>query len=237
MRKIEVFLNKPIYIGLTVLDVSKTLMYEFHYDYMRRIYKDKCKLTYTDTDSFIYMVKCEDFYKDMKSNIQHFDTSDYPLDNVYGMPRKNKKVVGLFKDESCGKLMTEFCGLRSKMYSIRIEGKDDTKKIKGVKASVVKKTITFEDYQDCLKNLNIKKRTQYIIRSKLHQLETVRQTKIALNPYDDKRYLLPHNIETLAWGHYKINKKVSNNVLFLYLKCINLLSILFSLMFLSQSSQ
>ncbi|XP_031784108.1 uncharacterized protein LOC116417093 [Nasonia vitripennis] len=204
LNKTDILMNKPIYVGLVVLDLSKTLMYDFHYNYIRQMYKDNCKLLYTDTHSFIYAVKCDDFYEDMKKNIHKFDTSDYPADNVFNMPCVNKKVVGLMKDECNGQILTEFVELRSKMYSTRVNNQDSMKKIKGIKASVVKKTIEFNDYLDCLRNSRIQSREQYAIRSKVHKVETIRQRKIALSPYDDKRFLQDNTTDTLAWGHYKI---------------------------------
>ncbi|XP_051159269.1 uncharacterized protein LOC127280359 [Leptopilina boulardi] len=204
LRKTEVLLNKPIYVGLSVLDVSKTLVYDFHYSYMLPKYGKACKLLYTDTDSLVYVVKCQDIYKDMKEDIHKFDTSDYPVNNAYGIPQVNKKVLGLMKDECNGKIVTEFVGLRSKMYSIRVEGEDFVKKAKGIKAGVVKKSIHFDDYVECLRDFKIQTRTQYNIRSRLHNIETVKQVKVALNPYDDKRYLLTESTDTLPWGHYRI---------------------------------
>ena len=207
LKKVEVLLDKPIYVGLSVLDISKTLIYDFHYSYMKKMYKENCKLLYTDTDSLIYAVECDDFYADMKTNLSKFDTSDYPSENIFNMPHANKKIVGLMKDECNGQILTEFVGLRSKMYSTRVDGQDHMKKIKGIKVSVVKKTIKFDDFVDCLQNLSIKKRQQYSIRSRLHNVETIKQLKIALSPYDDKRCVQDNNIDTLAWGHYKINNK------------------------------
>ncbi|XP_051170478.1 uncharacterized protein LOC127287531 [Leptopilina boulardi] len=214
LKKTEVYMNKPIYIGLSVLDISKTLMYDFHYDYMRKKYGMNCKLLYTDTDSLIYNIKCEDVYSDMRADIFKFDTSDYPMNNVYGIPQANKKVLGLMKDECNGRIVTEFVGLRSKMYSLRVDNQDFLKKAKGVKSNVVKNHITFNDYIYCLKNIKIQSRTQYSIRSKLHKVLTLKQKKIALSPYDDKRFLLKHNTDTLAWGHYIIerDKVIENDV-------------------------
>ncbi|XP_051176668.1 uncharacterized protein LOC127291526 [Leptopilina boulardi] len=170
LRKMEVLMNKPLYVGLAVLDVSKTLIYDFHYNYI-----------------LIYEIKCSNIYEDMKADIHMFDTSDYPINNVYGIPQANKKILGLMKDECCGKIVTEFVGLRSKMYSVRVEEKDFIKKAKGVKAGVVKKNIVFDDYVYCLQNIEIQSRIQYSIRSKLQNVQTLKQTKIALSPYDDKR--------------------------------------------------
>jgi len=166
--------NKPIYVGMCILDLSKICLYEFHYEYMFPIYRDKCKIMYTDTDSLVYHIECDDVYETMKRDINRFDTSDYPADNVYGMPLANKKVPGLMKDENNGAIMTEFVGLRAKMYALRVDGKKDTKKAKGVKNSVVTRTITFDDYTRCL-NENIEMtRRQSCIRSKLHEVYSVR---------------------------------------------------------------
>jgi len=128
LRKLEVKFNKPIYVGMCILDISKICLYEFPYEYMFPLYRDKCKIVYTDTDSLIYHIECEDVYETMKRDIAKFDTSDYPVDNAYGMPLANKEVPGLMKDENNGAIMTEFVGLRAKM--LRVNGKKDTKKAK-----------------------------------------------------------------------------------------------------------
>ncbi|XP_071646039.1 uncharacterized protein [Temnothorax longispinosus] len=204
MRKLEVKFDKPIYVGMCILDISKTCLYEFHHEYMLPLYRDKCKVTYTDTDSLIYHIECDDVYDIMKRHIHRFDTSDYAIDNTYGIPLANKKVPGLMKDENNGAIMTEFVGLRAKMYALRVDGKKDTKKAKGVKSNVVARSITFDDYTRCLRDEIEMTRQQTCIRSKKHEVYTVSETKIALSPYDDKRYIIPGSTETLPWGHYKI---------------------------------
>ncbi|XP_070529787.1 uncharacterized protein [Cardiocondyla obscurior] len=204
MRKLEVKFNKLIYVGMCILDISKTCLYEFHHKYMQPLYQNKCKIMYTDTDSLIYHIECKDVYEIMKRDINRFYTSDYACDNVYGIPQVNKKVPGLMKDENNGAIMTEFIGLRAKMYALRVDGKKDTKKIKGVKSNVVAKKITFDDYTRCLKEEIEMTRQQTCIRSKLHEVYTIREEKTALSPYDDKRYIIPGSIEILPWGHYKI---------------------------------
>ena len=201
LNKTEICLDKPIYVGFSVLDISKTLMYEFHYGHMFQLYGNKCKLLYMHTDSYVYEIKCDDVYEDIKAHIEKFDTSDYPQDNVYKMPRLHKKIVGLMKDECCGKILLLFIVLRSKMYAMLIDGKPPTKKAKGVKNYIVNETISVEDYIDCLNNCKTLSRSQYLIRSKLHKLQTVKQNKIALSPYDDKRYLQANTTDTLALGH------------------------------------
>ncbi|GFT74958.1 uncharacterized protein NPIL_485381 [Nephila pilipes] len=119
MSRTSLTLNKPIAVEMSILDISKTLMCEFHYHKMKACYGENVKLLYTY--SFIYDIKCDDIYSDIKNVINLFDTSEYPTDNIYGIPRKNKKVLGKMKDENCGKVMTEFIGLRSKMYSFKVE--------------------------------------------------------------------------------------------------------------------
>ena len=204
LRKLQVKFNKPIYVGMCILDVSKTCVYGFHHEYMAPLYREKCKIMYTDTDSLIYLLECEDAYADMKRDISRFDTSDYSENNVYNMPRANKKVPGLMKDENNGAIMTEFVGLRAKMYAIRVTGKDDTKKIKGVKKNVVARNITFDDFTQCLREEIELTRRQSSIRSIKHEVYTVSESKLTLSPYDDKRYIVPDSTDTLPWGHYSI---------------------------------
>lgn len=156
MLQKELKMNKPIIIGMSVLDLSKVVMCDFHYKYMKPKYGENVEVLYTDTDSFIYKIFCEDFYADMRVDLyNYYDTSDFDKDNVYNMPRANKKVPGLMKDENNGQCMTEFVGLRSKMYSVRVNNLDSMKKAKGVKNYVLKKSITFEDYLDCVRNNRI----------------------------------------------------------------------------------
>ncbi|XP_025265606.1 uncharacterized protein LOC112638322 [Camponotus floridanus] len=138
LRKLEARINKPIYVGMSILDISKIRLYAFHYEYMSPLYGDKSKILYTDTDSLIYSVECEDAYERMKRDIDRFDTSDYAVDNPYGVPRANKKVLGLMNDENNGALMFEFVGLRAKMYALRVESRGDTKKSKVTEARVTK---------------------------------------------------------------------------------------------------
>ena len=143
MNKTSLTFNQPVYLGMFILDLSKTIMYEFHYKYIKPKYEDKAKLLFTDTDSLMYEIKTEDFYKDISGDVKdRFDTSDYPPNHPSGIPTGcNKKVLGVFKDEVEGKIIDEFVGLRAKLYSfIMFEG-EESKKCKGVKKSVVKKKI------------------------------------------------------------------------------------------------
>ena len=152
MKKTEVYFNKPVYVGQAILDLSKTLMFDFHYNYIQKKYKHKAELLFTDTDSLMYHIKTDDFYKDIFCDISRkFDTSDYPPDHPSGIPTGvNKKVIGMFKDEVAGKQITCFVGLRPKLYSFRIEEDKEVRKCKGIKKNVVKKKLDFDDYVQCL---------------------------------------------------------------------------------------
>ena len=151
MGKIKVVMKNPIYLGQVILDLSRIVMYEFHYDYMKPKFKDP-QLCYMDTDSLIYNIKTEDFYADIADDIPaRFDTSGYCPNRPLPIGL-NKKVIGLMKDELGGKIMTEFVALRPKQYSYKILDGSEDKKCKGIKKCVVKKTLTFEDYKACLFN-------------------------------------------------------------------------------------
>ena len=117
MRKTQILMNKPVYLALSILDLSKTVMFEFCYDYVKPKYGENAKLSYMDTDSFIVHVKTEDTYKDIVEDVEiFFNTSNYELNRP--LPKeKNKKVIGLMKDELGGKIMKEFVGLKVKIYS------------------------------------------------------------------------------------------------------------------------
>ena len=136
MKKTGVKMAKPLYLGMSILDISKTLMYEFWYDYIEPKYGDKTKLCFTDTDSFIVNIKTEDFFEDIPSDVERwFDTSNYDKNNKRPLPiGKNKKVSGLFKDELGGKIMTEVVALRPKTYSYLMDAGPIIKKLKKQKS-------------------------------------------------------------------------------------------------------
>ena len=206
MKKTNLDFDKPVYLGMCILDLSKTLMYDFHYNYIKRKYGDKAKLLFTDTDSLMYEIQTEDFYKDISADVKHrFDTSDYPPNHPSGIPSGfNKKVLGMFKDEAGGKVIDEFVGLRANLYSYKmLEGKE-SKKCKGVKKSVVKKSIVHEDYKKCLFTGKEQLGKMNVIRSYMHEVYTGKVNKIALSPSDDKRHILVDLRHTLALGHYRI---------------------------------
>ena len=212
MKKVSLKFNKPVYLGMSILDLSKTLMYDFHYNYIKPKYGENAKLLFTDTDSLAYEIETEDFYRDISSDVElRFDTSNYPKDHPSGiLTGVNKKVIGMFKDEAAGKKIAEFVGLRAKLYSYKIEESYEEKKCKGVKKAVIKKTITFNDYKDCLFDNKPAMRKMNVIRSHLHTMYTETVNKIALSPFDDKRLIREDKIHTLAYGHYKGGSSVPN---------------------------
>lgn len=203
LRKTKLFHNKPIYLGFCILDISKTLMYDFHYNYMLKKFNNNIKLLYTDTDSFIYQVFTNNFYEDIKPDLSSkFDTSDYADDNIFGYPKINKKKLGFFKDENNGKIFREFIGLRSKMYALDVDDKF-VAKAKGVKKCVTK-NLNIENYKSCLFDKNIQYGTMNLFKSLKHRIFTQQVNKICLSYNDTKRHILSNNIDTLAWGHYRL---------------------------------
>ena len=192
MGKTEITMNKTVYLGQAILDLSKTLMYEFHYEYMRARYGSKVKLCYMDTDSFVYEIETEDFCKDIAKDVEKkFDTSGYSKDDKRPLPiGKNKKVIGLKKDELGGKIMTDFVALRAKMYTYRkIDKKVEEKRCKGTNRCVVAEGLTFDDYKSSLFDGKTVYRKQMLFENKKHEVYTANKHKIALNRDDDQRLL------------------------------------------------
>ena len=205
-RKVKLLLNKPIYVGFSVLELSKVVMYDFHYNFIKETYGQRAKLLFTDTDSLTYEIQTDDLYDDMLQSLDFFDTSDYPKDHFL-YSEKNKKVLGKFKDECKGNPVHEFVGLRSKMYSMWYEENGQIKEkktAKGVTKSVTKKKLKHRRYRECLLRRKIIMAEMNQIRSKDHQLKTIRMNKIGLSPFDDKRFILSNGCDTLAHGHYRI---------------------------------
>ena len=203
LQKSTVCLCKPIYVGFTVLDLSKHLMYDFHYNYIKHKYGDKAKLLFTDTDSLCYAINTNDIYDDINQNSTYFDTSDYPSDHpIYSI--QNKKILGKMKDETNGVAIEEFVGLRSKMYSIKL-GNEEKKRAKGVKKIVVKKHLRHQHYKDVLFNKTVRKDVMKMIRNEKHELYTIAMNKTSLSCFDDKRYLLSDGYSSFAYGNVAIH--------------------------------
>ena len=208
MNKTQVNYNKPIYLGAAILDISKVLMYEFYYDYIKPKYGDRVKLLFTDTDSLCLEIRTEDFYQDIAEDVEStFDTSDYPKDHpAVALGFKvgcNKKVIGMMKDECAGKQITEFVGLRAKCYAYSVEG-IDSKKCKGMKKGVVKKRLSIDNYRHCLYSHKPLILPMNVIRSHKHELYSETINKVALSAADDKRVIQDDLVSTLAIGHYRL---------------------------------
>ena len=205
MKKTKLYLNRPIYVGFSILDLSKVLMYQFHYEYMKPKYGCSAKLLFTDTDSLCYEIKTDDIYQDMLQDIDLFDTTEYGQNHpLYSLT--NKKVLGKMKDETHGIPIQEFIRLRPKMYSILYTENDklvEKKTAKGIKKSVTKRKLRHANYKECLFEKRQTMASMNQIRSERHEIYSIKLNKIGLSPYDDKRYILNDGMNTLAYGHYE----------------------------------
>ena len=203
MKKTKVKMNRQVYLGLSILEISQILMYEFWYDYMKQKYDNNIKLCYIDTDSFIMDIKTNDFYKDIANDVENrFDTSNYEVSRPLPMG-KNKKAIGLMKDGKIigGKIITQFVTLRPKTYSyLTDDGKED-KKAKGTKKCVIKKMIKFNDYKKCLLNDEMVLKSQQRFISKKHHVYTENINKIALSNNDDKIIVSSNKITSYPYGY------------------------------------
>ena len=203
MKRTKMKMNKPIYLGLLILIISKILMFEFWYDYMKPKYGNDVKLCYMDTDSFVMNIKTNDFYKDIANDVEkRFDTSNYEVNRPLPTGKK-KKVIGLMKDELGGKIITEFVTLRPKTYSYLTDGGKEDKKARGTKKCVIKKIIKFNDYKNCLLKEEVIIKSQQRFISKKHDVYTENINKIALSNNDDKR-IVPSDKITYGYKSKKM---------------------------------
>ena len=201
MKKVKVKMKKPIYLGLSILEISKIIMYEFWYDYVKNKYGDMVKLCYMDTDSLIMNIKTKDFYRDIAQDVEErFDTSNYDVDRP--LPKvKKKEVIGLMKDELDGRIITEFVALRPKTYSYMTDEFIEMKKAKGTKKCVIKKMLKFEDYKKYLFDNKPMLKSQQRFKSEHHELYTENINKIALSSNDDKRIVAVDGITSYPYGY------------------------------------
>ncbi|CAL8147652.1 unnamed protein product [Orchesella dallaii] len=226
LKQTSAYLDRPLYIGVTTLDESKRIFYDYYYNVALKIWgkNDKqVRLAYTDTDSGIYVVETDDVFVDMYNNRHdHFDMSDFDKSHpVWGKfnDDTNKKRLGMMKDETANKVITHFCVAKSKMYTYRYleDGVDkvsgeksylykDVKKGKGIARSALDKQVNFEQYQVALEEPVQFYTTSFSIQSKNHEIYTLKQTKKGLSGFDLKRYIIPESIETLAYGHYSFKQ-------------------------------
>ena len=176
-------------------------MYEFWYDYMKSKYGTDVKLCYMDTDSFIMNIKTNDFYEDIANDVENrFDTSNYEVNRPLAMG-KNKKIIGLMKDELGGKIITEFVTLMPKTYSkLTDDGKED-KKAKGTKKWIIKNMIKFNDHKKCLLNDEVIFKSQQRFISKNYDVYAENINKIALSNDDDKRIVSSDKTTSYPYGY------------------------------------
>ena len=214
LKKRELYMNKPIYLGQAILDISKTLMYEFWYDYIKPLYGDRVKLNYKDTDSFVMLVNTEDIYADISKDIEKwFHTSNIDKNDNIPIPvGVNKKVIGKFKFETGGKIISEFCGLKAKTYSIKLDNDNEIKKVKGAKQCVVKRHINFHNYLNLLFNNKKLLRSQFTFKSDHHNIYTQKINKIALNYFDDERIQCDDKITTYPYGYFDNKKDIDMQI-------------------------
>ena len=196
-------LHRPAYVGMCILDLGKTLMYDFHYNYIKNKYDDRAKLLFTDTDSLTYEIEAEDVYQDFWYDKDKFDNSDYPENSPYH-DKTNKKVIGKFKDEGAIIPIVEFVGLKSKMYSHIKNDEKGGNTSKGIKTNVIKNDLKHEDYKNVLLNNEQLHHKMKTIRSQKHQLGSYEINKVSLSCFDDKRYIHNNGIASYAYGHCKI---------------------------------
>ena len=174
-------LNKPIYVGFCILELSKLLMYKFHYNYVLKTFNN-AKLLFTDTDSLVYEIKNGNVYEQSFKDKHSFDFSGYPRNSVC-FDDSNKKVLGKMKDELSGDKIDEFVGLKSKMYSLITFSGKEIHKAKGIN-----KNLRHNEYFDVLSGKKVVRHEMKRIQSNLH-----------------KRYILDDGINTLAYFHKDID--------------------------------
>ena len=165
---------------------------------------DEVTLLYTDTDSYIYEIETDDFYRDIAGDVETwFDTSEFDASHPSGIQTGvNKKVINMMKNEAGGKIIQECVCLGAKQYSY--EDFSEHKRCKGVKKNVVENTITHDDHKNCALYHKEQRRTLNVIRSHLHDVYTEEVNKVALSAEDDKRVIMEDGIHTLAYGHYRL---------------------------------
>jgi len=220
MKKMRITLNKPIYTGFAILDLSKVIMYDFHYNHIiDKLGHENVKLLFTDTDSLCYHITVPkgkpNLYQFMDAFKADYDTSNFDPEHSDPLLRslfsiQNRKALGKFKCETGSAAPTEFVGLRAKMYSLKVKG---MKKLaaKGIKRSFIKHHITHQVYVNTLRTARPTEAQFLTFASKNQQLKTMQIKKIGLSAYDDKRYIVEDGITSYAYGHYRIRAMEANN--------------------------
>ena len=204
MQKAIHKMDRPRYVGITILALAKVELYKFHYDVMKKKFKDS-RLLFTDTDSLSYHIThppTVDVFAELKET-GCVDFSNFPPEHAH-FSKEFELVPGKWKDENSGTCVREFVGLRSKMYSFLYENGGVKSTAKGVQKNFQIQHLNHEEYKRVLFNLTMTHVENINIRTNgHHQLFTVKTTKIGLNPLNDKRYITSDG-ESLAFGHCKI---------------------------------
>ena len=191
-------LKKRIYVGFTVLKLSKWLTYDFHYNFINKNFD--AELLFTDTDSLTYEIKSENVYEEFSRHKNLFDLSNHPLDSKFFDP-VNENVISKMKDVSEGQINDELVGLRSKMQSMKnIDGKECNTE-KGVNIAT-----EFNEFKNTLFNKKAIRHKMKRIQSKKHKIGPYEMNKISLLCFDDKRFVLDDGIHTLAYFHKDLRK-------------------------------
>lgn len=215
LQKSSVYYSRPIVIGYSILELSKLILYEFAYGTVQRILgPERVRFSYIDTDSILINSDKDIYVELIKKNPHLFDTSDFPINNVFGIELLNRKQAGLFHDENCGRIIKRFVALRPKAYSIELEDGDndrDIKKLKSVSKTVTK-SLEFKDFYNVWRDRSVVYSKMYKFQSTNHTIETILINKKSLSQNDDKRYILPDNTNTLAWGHFEIPSDVEQPI-------------------------
>ena len=193
-------LSKSIYVGFTVLELSKWNMYDFHYNFIKKNFN--AELMFTDTNSLIYKIKSENVYKDFFKLKDFFDFSNYSKDSKF-FDNTNKEVIGKMKDEYGGAITDEFVGLKSKMYSIKNINGSESSTAKGVSIAT-----EFNEFKNVLFNKKIISHKMKRIQAKKHKIGTYEIDKISLSCFDDKRFVLDDGVHTSSYFHKDCNKNV-----------------------------
>jgi len=210
LMKPRCLINRPFYVGFTVLEFAKLHMYRFHYDFVKPLWPGtKSQLLFTDTDSLMYEIEDANMYNKIWQHRDEFDLSDYPKDFFHDAT--NKAIIGKFKDEAKGKTAEAFVGLRAKMYCWKLSkqlsdntyASEEKARAKGIQRAAMR-DVRFEDYERQLRTPQEHKVTNRRIGSHLHRIYTYEFDKKGLCSFDDKRYILEDGISTLAYGHYRV---------------------------------
>ena len=178
--------------------------------------EDKVKLCYMDTDSLVMMIETDDFSKDINNGVDKwFDTSNLDKNDNRPLLIDKKKVIGKFKDELGGKIISEFCALKSKTYAFKLDNGNEVKKAKGTKKCVVKNHISFSNFVDILFNSSKLLKSQFTFKSDHHKIYTQKINMITLNYFDDK--IIQHNDKITTYpdeyfdNDININNEIKNN--------------------------